>query len=92
MKRIEHTVFAEAESLRFKFLIWALLFPPIAGERKHERIRRQAVAFINETGAENVISVVDHAPTLGPFSVVVWWHHEVPDSDTPVIRAFAETS
>jgi hypothetical protein len=92
VKRIEHTVFAEPESLRFRFPIWALLFRPIGGERKRERIRGQAEAFINETGAERIVSITEHAPTLGPFSVVVWWYHEVPDTDTPVIRAFAETS
>ncbi len=92
MKRIGHTVFAEPESLRFRFPIWALLFRPIGGERKRERIRRQAVAFINETGAERIVSVTEHGPTLGPFSVVVWWYHELSDIDTPVIRAFEETS
>jgi hypothetical protein len=38
-----------------------------------ERIRDQAEAFINEIGAENVVSVTEHAMTMGPFSVVVWY-------------------
>ena len=88
MKRIEHTVFAEPESLRSPF--WALLFPPTAVEHKREKIRRRVEAFIDETGAENVVSVTEHASTLGPFSVVVWWYRELPDTDTPVIRASAE--
>jgi hypothetical protein len=93
MKRIEHTVFAEPESVRFRSPLWALLsFPPTGGERKRERIRRQAESFINETGAENVVSVTEHAPTLGQFSVVVWWYHELPETETPVIRAFVEKS
>jgi hypothetical protein len=92
MKRIEHTVFAEPESVRLRSPFWALLFPPTGGERKRERIRRQAEDFINESGAKNIVSVTEHAPTLGRFSVVVWWYHEVPDADTPVIRPFVEQS
>jgi hypothetical protein len=38
-----------------------------------ERIREQAGAFIDEIGAERVVSVAEHAMTLGPFSVVVWY-------------------
>jgi hypothetical protein len=91
VKRIEHTVFAEPESVRFRSPFWALIFPPPDHECKRERIRRQAEAFINATGAENVVSLTEHAPTLGSFSVVVWWYHEVPDTGTPVIRAFEET-
>jgi hypothetical protein len=92
MKQIEHTSFAEPDSARIRSPFWALFFPPTDRERNRERIRRQAESFINETGAENIVSVTEHAPTLGPFSIVVWWHHELPDTDTPVIRAFEETS
>jgi hypothetical protein len=67
-----------------------LLFPQTGGERKRERIRRQAEAFINETGPQKVASVTEHAPTLGPFSVVVWWYREVSETDTLVIRASPE--
>jgi hypothetical protein len=90
MKRIEHTVFAEPESAKIRSPFWALIFPPTDREGKRERTRRQAEAFINESGAQNIVSVTEHAPMLGPFSVVVWWSHEVPDSDTPVIRASAQ--
>jgi hypothetical protein len=90
LKRIEHTVFVEPDSAKIRSPFWALFFPPTDGERNRERIRRQAEAFINETGAENIVSVAEHSPTLGPFSVVVWWCHEVPDTDTPVIRATAQ--
>jgi hypothetical protein len=38
-----------------------------------ETIREQAEAFINEIGAENVVSVAEHAMDWGPFSVVVWY-------------------
>ena len=41
-----------------------------------ERIREQAGAFINEIGADNVASITEHAMTLGPFSVVVWYRTE----------------
>jgi hypothetical protein len=44
---------------------------PAEGNR--ERIREQAQAFINEIGAENVVSVAEHAMSFGPFSVVVWY-------------------
>lgn len=37
-----------------------------------EKIREKAEAYINEIGVENVLSVTEHAMTLGPFSVVVW--------------------
>ena len=66
------------------------MFRRKGAEGMRERIRRQAETFINETGAENIVSVTEHAPTLGPFSIVVWWHHDVPDTDTPVIRPFLE--
>jgi hypothetical protein len=38
-----------------------------------EGIRAQAEAFMNEVGAENIVSVAEHAMTFGPFSVVVWY-------------------
>jgi hypothetical protein len=88
VKRIEHTVFAEPELVRSP--LRALMFPPKGGERKRERIRQQAETFINETGADKIVSVAEHAPTLGPFSVVVWWCRELPDTETPVVRASAE--
>lgn len=50
--------------------------PVIVAGRLHasrERIRGNAEAFINEIGVDNVLSVAEHAMTLGPFSVVVWY-------------------
>jgi hypothetical protein len=41
-----------------------------------ERIRANAEAFINEIGVDTVLSVTEHAMTLGPFSVVVWYRIE----------------
>jgi hypothetical protein len=38
-----------------------------------EVIRAQAQAFVNAVGVDNVVSVCEHAMTLGPFSVVVWY-------------------
>jgi hypothetical protein len=38
-----------------------------------EVIREQAEAFINLIGAENVVSVAEHAMSIGPFSVAVWY-------------------
>jgi hypothetical protein len=85
MKRIEHTVFAEPETRIHPF--WALFFATTGEEKKRERIRRQAETFIDETGLDNIVSVIEHAPVFGPFSVVVWWYRELPDADTSVIRA-----
>ena len=46
-------------------------FRPLNQNR--ERIRAQAEAFVDEIGAENVVSVVEHAAFLGGFTVVVWY-------------------
>jgi hypothetical protein len=85
MKRIEHAVFAESATPPF----WAC-FAGARRERRLKKIRERAGDLINEVGAENIVSVTEHAPTFGPFSVVVWWNHELPDTDTPVIRAALE--
>lgn len=50
-----------------------------------ERIREQAQAFINDIGAERVVSVTEHAMTFGPFSVVVWYRAEEDTADSGVI-------
>lgn len=88
MKRIEHTVFAEPEAPGLPF--WALFLPVSGQENKRERMRRKAETFVNETGLDNIVSIIEHAPAFGPFSVVVWWYRELPDAHTPVIRASAE--
>ena len=85
MKRMEHAVFAESVSPPF----WAC-FASGRREQSREKIRHRAEAFINETGPDNIVSVAEHVPTFGPFSLVVWRYRELPDTDTPVIRAFAE--
>ena len=49
-----------------------------------------AEAFISEIGADNVLSVAESAPTVGRFSVVVWWSREIQGNDPLVIRASEE--
>ena len=85
MKHIQHKTFVESKC----YPIWCTNAHK-GRERSRERIRQQAEAFINEIGADNVVSVTEHAPTLGPFSVVVWWHREFTDSDALVVRATDE--
>jgi hypothetical protein len=85
MKRIEHAVFAESVSPPF----WAC-FASAPREGSREKIRRRAEDFINETGPDNIVTVIEHAPTFGTFSLVVWRYRELPDTDTSVIRAFPE--
>src|SRR3954470_19441102 len=87
MKRIGHKVFADPEP---RHPIWAWLLGRAERQRDRERLRQQAEAFINEAVADRVVSVTEQAPTLGPFSVVVWWYWEVPETATPVIRASGE--
>jgi hypothetical protein len=60
MKRVRHKTFVG----------------PVIVTRLHasrERIRENAEAFISEIGVDNVLSITEHAMTLGPFSVVVWY-------------------
>ena len=86
MKVIQHSVFAESRG----YPLWSVLFStsfPVRRERNREKIRQRVETFINEIGVENVVSVIEHASTLGPFSVVVWWYREVPEGETLVIRA-----
>ena len=47
-----------------------------------ETIREQAEAFINVIGAENVVSVAEHA-TSGLYSVVVWYRVEAATPNQP---------
>ena len=86
MKRIEHSVFTEA----ITYSIWT--WNASGRERKHEETRERVEAFINEIGVDNVLSVTENAPSLGQFSVVVWWYREVGPGETLVIRASDETS
>jgi hypothetical protein len=85
MKTIHHKVFME--SVAYPVWTWNA---SARRERSHERIRQMAEAFMSEIGADNVLSVTESAPTLGRFSVVVWWSRETEDKDALVIRASEE--
>jgi hypothetical protein len=86
VKRIEHTLFEESATPTFL----ASIFASLRRERSRKKIRQRAEDFINETGPEYIVSIVEHTPSFGSFSLVVWWYREVPDVDTPVIRASAQ--
>jgi len=85
MKSVQHKTFIESAV----YPIWSWNARD-GREQNRERVRRRAEAFINEIGVEKVASVTEHAPSLGPFSVVVWWYREFTDSDTLVLRATDE--
>jgi hypothetical protein len=89
MKVIQHSVFEESS----EYSIIASFSCRVAAHRARNRkaIRQRAEAFINEIGLENVVSITEHASTIGPFSVVVWWYREAPDTETLVIRASDES-
>jgi cell division inhibitor SulA len=52
-----------------------------------EKLREQAEEFINGIGVDHVVSVTEHASSVGPYSVVVWWHREITNTDALVVRA-----
>jgi hypothetical protein len=59
----------------------AFVAPPVSGNfRSHnemrEQLRAQAQAFINQIGAEKVISVVELDTSFAPYEVVVWYRAE----------------
>ena len=59
-----------------QFLGKTFYFSPKATslDELREKVRQQAEDFINmEIGVDNVISVSEHAMSLGPFTVVVWY-------------------
>lgn len=57
-------------------------------EKARERLRQRAEDFINEIGVANVVSLTEHEPRFGPFSIVVWWLEESPaEQEDLVIRA-----
>jgi len=85
MKRIQHKVFVESKV----YPIWCTNARE-RRERSRERIRQHAEAFINEIGVDNIVSVTENAPTLGPFSVVVWWYREFTNAEALVVRATDE--
>ena len=92
MKVIEHSVFEEPGA---GYPISLILFPWLlarARARNRERIRKEVEAFIKQIGVESVVSITEHAPTLGPVAVTIWWYRELPDvpetsaTETQVIR------
>jgi hypothetical protein len=87
MKSIQHAVFAESTVIP----VWSW-GAAARRERSRERIRQRVEAFINEIGVESVVSVSEHAPTFGLFSIVVWWYRDAPDTETPVIRPSGESA
>jgi hypothetical protein len=90
MKIIQHSVFVASEV----YSVFSVLSRKAGTLRLHERqreeIREQAEEFIKGIGVENVVSVTEHAPTLGPFSVVVWWRRETTNTDALVVRVVDE--
>src|SRR6266496_1294781 len=82
MNSVEHKVFVESKP----YPIWCTNARE-RRERNRMRIRQQTEAFINQIGAENVLSVTEHPPTFGPFYIVVWWSRSLANTDTPVARA-----
>ncbi len=85
MKRIRHSVFTK--SIRYPLLGWKA---DPQHEKAREQLRQRAEDFINEIGAANVVSLIEHEPRFGPFSVVVWWLEESPEGRDLVIRAADE--
>lgn len=86
MRTIVHKTFEE----RVSYPVWAW---NASGrrERSRERIRAAAEAFINEIGVDHIVSIDEHAPLMGPFSVVVWWQREFAEAGDLVIRASEES-
>lgn len=65
MKCFRHTVFTK--SIRYPLWVWKA---HTQREKARERLRQQAEDFIDETGVANVVSLAEHEPLFGPFSVV----------------------
>jgi hypothetical protein len=57
--------------------------------RDFELVRRQAEDFAAEVGAENVVSIIEHA--LPRFAVVVWYR-ERSEAKLPLVDEFFEPS
>ena len=97
MKVIEHSVFEEPGA---GYPVGYIFFPSLLAarrERSRERVRKKVEAFIKEIGVESVVSISEHASTLGPFAVAVWWYRELPDApkmpatETLVVRPSEES-
>jgi hypothetical protein len=76
MKTIHHTVFTSNDAAR--------------REHSRERVRQRVEKFVNEIGVDNLVSINEHTAIFAPFSVVVWWCGDLPDTETAVIRASDE--
>jgi hypothetical protein len=90
MKTIQHSVFVSSVVYSVLSILSRNGATRRLEDREREKIRQQAEEFINGIngiGAENVVSVTEHAPLLGPFSVVVWWQREAANADALVVRA-----
>ncbi len=62
------------ETLRHKTFVGPTLYlQGVSLNENREAIRALAQAFIRDLGAENVVSICEHAMTFGPFTVVVWY-------------------
>jgi hypothetical protein len=61
------------KKIRYKTFVGPIMYWSGSLNSNREKFRKQAEAFINEIGVENVLSVTEHAIPLGPFSVVVWY-------------------
>ena len=97
MKVIEHSVFEEPGA---GYPIGLLLFPSLLAarrERNSERVRKKVESFIKEIGVERVVSITEHASTISPFAVTVWWYRESPnlpqkpETEIEVIRPSEES-
>ena len=66
-------------AIRRKAFVGPIMYtgPPMSLNFHRDKIRDEAEFYINKIiGPENVVSITEHAMTLGPFSVVVWYHDE----------------
>ena len=61
------------KKVRHKTFVGPTMYWTGSLDSNREKYRKQAEDFINEIGVENVLSVTEHAMSLGPFSVVVWY-------------------
>ena len=87
MKRIRHSIFTK--SVRYPFWGWK---SGTQREKDRQRLRQQAEDFTNEIGVDNVVSLIEHEPLFGQFSVVVWWLEELPKQEDLVVRADSDHS
>ncbi len=70
MLALKHKVFEIDPRSRFYWSVGAAL-------RDFDSVRHRAEAFAGEIGAENVVSIVEHA--MPRFTVVVWYREQVGD-------------